>query len=51
MHRRTQYDTGIDTTSNVSILALGDIPKTPYTGVSKSIPLQFLRIPRYCNSN
>ena len=32
-------------------LVLGDIPKIPYTGVSKSIPLYFLLIPRYRNSN
>ena len=35
----------------VSWIVLGDIPKITYTGVSKSIPLHFLLIPRYCNSN
>ena len=35
----------------VVTIVLGDIPKIPYTGVSKSMPLHFLLIPRYRNSN
>ena len=31
--------------------SVGNIPKIPYTRISKSIPLHFLLISRYRNSN